>query len=271
MVYIIAEVGVNHNGSLETAMLLARAAKKAGANAVKFQLFHPGTLEPPGKRRNMLMELELTYDDHYALKDFCEGQGTEYLCTPFDVSAVNFLAHDLQVKRLKISSGDLGNTKLLMAAVETALPVILSTGMATEEEIFDTADLFKCEDVSILHCVSAYPADASDMNLNAITGLLNPSRCPIGLSDHTTSTVIPAAAVALGATIIEKHITFSRYQDGPDHKASIRPPEFARMVENIREVEVAMGDGQKHPVLAEIKTSAIVAERKAYRQDNAAK
>lgn len=261
MVYIIAEIGVNHDGDFVKAKHLINMAKRCGADAVKFQLFDAEKLEPPGPRRDMLKGLELSRDAHEALQYYC-ADDIEYICTPFDVESLKFLVFDLQVKQLKISSGQLGDKELLREAQHTYLPTIFSTGMATFEEIKKA--IYGFTRITLLHCVSSYPTPVTEMNLNAVKTLRNNFACPIGLSDHSLSTVLPAAAVALGATIIEKHITFSRFADGPDHKASLTPVEFRQMVENCREVEASMGDGVIGPHSCEQEVIEIVQTRREF-------
>jgi N,N'-diacetyllegionaminate synthase len=257
-VFIIAEAGVNHNGSITDAHKLVMVAKQGGANACKFQLFDPVKLEPPGPRRDMLAGLTLTRPEHAALKAQCDAIGLEYLCTPFDVESLEFLVR-LGVKRLKISSGQYGNTALLLAAHRSRLPVIVSTGMLTQAEIFE-ADLMT-DRATWLHCLSAYPAPPGDMNLRAMTRLPE----PYGLSDHTLGNTAAIAATALGASVIEKHITLDRTLEGPDHHMSTEPDEFALYVKAIRECEAMLGDGVKRLTPSELKTLEIVKEREAWR------
>lgn len=264
MTFIIAEIGVNHDGDFEKAKHLIDMAYQCGADAVKFQLFDSEKLEPPGPRRDMLKGLELSRDAHEALQYYCSGH-IEYICTPFDIESLNFLANELTVKTIKISSGDLSNTKLILAAHKTGCHIILSTGMAGIISIWTAYDYCHGGKVSILHCVSSYPTEIADANLNAVKALKQNFDCPIGLSDHSLSTVLPSAAVALGATVIEKHLTFSRFADGPDHKASLTPVEFRQMVENCREVESAMGSGEKAPQACESDVIKVVKERQEYR------
>lgn len=261
MVFVIAEAGVNHNGDLATAKELVIAARTAKADAVKFQVFDPGKLEPPGPRRDMLSNLYLSKPEFMALKSFADDGSIEFMATPFDVESLEFIVK-LGVKRIKIGSADLHNMPLLKAARGAGLPLILSTGMAKLEDIrTNIGD-------TLLHCTSAYPCPLQDANLRAIRTMRMSStvpHCKIGLSDHTASIAIPAAAVALGAEVIEKHLTLDRSQDGPDHKCSLEPSAFYDMVTGIREVEAALGDGIKRPMPSEKAVMQIRDEREAWR------
>lgn len=260
MTFIIAEAGVNHNGNIELAHKLIDAAYEAGADAVKFQTFDCERLEPPGERREMLRSLQFTEDQFRTLRDYC-GKRIEFMSTPFDVHNLLGLV-SLGVGRLKISSGGLFDHELLRAAEESRLPVILSTGMATEGDVSRAIWRLKYSDnLTLLHCTSAYPAPIEDVNLKAMQTMRSAFGCPVGLSDHSDSTAIPIAAVAMGATVIEKHLTLDRSMVGPDHAASMCPYDFKRMVLGIREVEKAMGDGIKRPMPSEARTRQIVKER----------
>lgn len=263
MTFIIAEAGINHCGDIELAHKLIDAAYMAGSDAVKFQTFSAEKLEPPGARREMLKSLELSPQAHYALRDYC-GDRIEFMSTPFSVGCLDFLVKHIKVKRLKISSGGLRDRDLLAAALGSSLPVILSTGMADYATINGAIRHIGKSNLTLLHCVSTYPAPIEDTNLLAMRDMQDEYELPVGLSDHSLSTVIPAAAVAMGATVIEKHITLDRNMKGPDHAASLEPHDFKRMVDGIREVEKAMGDGIKRPMPSEAKTIEIVKERRAW-------
>ena len=239
MTFIIAEGGVNHDGSWTKALDLIDAAHKAGADAVKFQLFSSEKLKRPE-----LKSLELTHGAIRALKAHCEEIGIEFLCTPFDVDSLWFL-FDLGVKRLKISSGCLTNQAMLQAARDTGLPVIISTGMSTADQAWEAYRLLgHC---TTLHCTSAYPCPIEDVNLRVLDRLPP----PYGYSDHTEGILVALAAVARGATVIEKHLTLDRHAQGPDHHASIEPDEFSDMVKGIRLIEKSLGDGIKRPMPSE--------------------
>lgn len=237
-VFVIAEAGVNHNGSLETALELCSAAKEAKADAVKFQLFNSERLNKPE-----LKPLEMSPSRLRDIKAYCKAIDIEFLCTPFDVDSLDCLLK-MGVQRLKISSGCLTDNDLLYAAYRSGLPVILSTGMSTILEIHRALDMLH-DYVTLLHCTSAYPCPIHAVNLKAMDDLAKTFRRPVGYSDHTQGITIAVAAAARGATVIEKHLTLSRNQEGPDHKASIEPGEFSTMVSAVRTVEESLGDGVK--------------------------
>jgi len=298
--FVIAEAGVNHNGRLDLALELVDAAAAAGADAVKFQTFTATAIATSAapkadyQRRTtgaesqqaMLAALELSEADHRALQARAAERGIEFMSSPFDIASLELLAR-LGVRRLKIGSGELTNGPLLLAAGRSGLPVILSTGMASLDEI-DTAlgvlafgmtsqagdpdpDVGRfaavrataagraavAARVSILHCTTEYPAPLDEVNLLAIPVLAERFGIPVGYSDHTAGTVVSVAAAALGARIIEKHLTVDRTLAGPDHAASIEPAEFATMVVGIREVEVALGAPVKTPGPTELRNAAI--------------
>ena len=242
MTFIIAEVGVNHMGNLDFAKHLVTKAKEAGADAVKFQLFDSELLQRPE-----LKYLELTKDEILKIYNHCYTQDIEFMCTPFDVEALEFL--EPLVERLKISSGCIGNVPLLEAARDSHLPLILSTGMSSIADV-DFA-LSIVHEATLLHCTSTYPCPIGEVNLRAMDTLADVFGMPVGYSDHTEGIVVPVAAVARGATVIEKHLTLNRNSDGPDHKSSIEPESFRAMVEGIRLIEKALGDGVKKPQASE--------------------
>lgn len=260
---MIAEVGVNHQGDVGKARDLIHAARVAGADAVKFQTFIAEWLEPPGPRRDMLKALELGVEAHHELRDECGANGLEFISTPFDVDSLQFLVEQLGVGTLKISSGDIDNFELLEAACESECDVILSTGLSTLVTIRKALEYVP--DATLLHCTSAYPAPIHDANLRAMDTMRKEFGRKVGLSDHTPGWVVPVAAVARGAEVIEKHITLSRDLPGPDHKASLEPEEFKRMVDAIRDTEAALGDGVKVPKASEADVMRIVAARRAFR------
>lgn len=265
MTYIIAEIGVNHGGVFANAKHLIDMAKQCGADAVKFQLFDAEKLEPPGPRRDMLKALELWPLQHGYLKEYAEQQGLEYICTPFDVDSMIFLALDLGVKRIKISSGMLMNKELMLQAGQLYMPIIVSTGMATMRDIDLARTPIAEENLTLLHCTSAYPTPLNRCNILCIPRMqMAFPGVQIGFSDHSLSTVIPAAAVALGATVIEKHLTADRGQPGPDHKASLLPQEFSEMVNNIYEVNAGLGDGEKKPIPEEADVICVAQQRREF-------
>ena len=264
--FIIAELGVNHQGDMKVATKLIVAAKEAGADACKFQTYDPDILEPPGPRREMLRRLMLSHGQHRVLKAQVERRGMEFISTPFDVPSLRFLVDELKVKTLKIASGNLDNWPLLEAAADSRCHVIVSTGGASLAQVAKIEWVSRAATLRVLHCVSAYPASVGMMNLAVLPKMDDLMVDGVGLSDHTTSLLIPALAVAMGATVIEKHLTLDRNADGPDHRASLEPEQFKIMVDNIREAELAMGDGVKRPQACEAAAMAVMAERKAWRE-----
>jgi N,N'-diacetyllegionaminate synthase len=239
---VICEIGVNHDGSFNQAIEMIDVAKECGADTVKFQLFDSEKL-----RRPQLKPLELRLRDIQRLMDHCKDVDIEFLCTPFDVESL-WALFDLGVKRLKISSGCLKNVPMLKAAVETGLPVILSTGMSTEGQMWEAYNFLGHP--TILQCTSAYPTPFEDVNLKVLERLFQ----PYGLSDHTQGIYIPMAAVAMGASVIEKHFTLDSTAKGPDHASSLEPPDFEEMVKGIRQIEKALGEGVKRPMPSEAET-----------------
>lgn len=238
MVLIVAEVGVNHNGSVDLALDMAHAAKSCGADAVKFQLFDSRKLWGDDR----IAHLELSRIDMRAIADYCGTLCIEFMCTPFGVEEVEFLAP--MVKRMKIASGCINRTEILAAVNRSKVPAVLSTGMSDLHDI--RVAVSRLDDVDhILHCTSAYPCPFEEANLSAMDRIAVECNLPVGYSDHTEGVAVAIGAAALGATMIEKHFTLDRYQVGPDHKASIEPADFARMVAGIRQVEAALGNGVK--------------------------
>ncbi len=274
-VFVIAEAGVNHNGELDLALRLCDAARDAGADAVKFQTFRAEDLVLPGAptaqyqarqtgeqdQFAMLRRLELTQAQHEAIKAHCDSIGVEFFSTPFSIAAVDLLLR-LGVRRLKLSSGELTHRALVEHAAAARLPLLVSTGMATMEEIRDALQWIAAarghlDGVTVLHCTSAYPAPDAALNLNAIRSMLRDLGVAIGYSDHSLGIEAPLAAVALGATVIEKHLTLDRGLPGPDHGASLEPGEFRAMVAGIRRVSAMLGDGVKAPTEEERDTARV--------------
>lgn len=260
-VFIIAEAGVNHNGDINIAKKLIDAACKAGVDAVKFQTFKAEnivTQNAPkaeyqkettgqGSQFEMLRKLELSFKDHILLKEYCDRKKTVFLSTSFDFESVDLL-EKVGVKYYKISSGDLTNIPLLKYIAKLQKPIILSTGMANLGEVEIAVKVIRKymnKSLYLLHCTSNYPTSYKDVNLNAMITLKNAFKLPVGYSDHTVGVEVPIAAVAMGAKIIEKHFTLDRHMDGPDHKASLEPDELKSMVDSIRNIESAFGDGIK--------------------------
>jgi N-acetylneuraminate synthase/N,N'-diacetyllegionaminate synthase len=270
---VIAEGGVNHNGSVELALRLVDAAADAGADAVKFQTFSADALASPeapqaiyqaqraaaASQVEMLRRLELPGDAWAALRDRAGERGMIFLSTPFDLASVGLLA-GLEVPAFKVGSGDLTNLVLLRAVAAHGRPLLLSTGMATMDEVAAAvADLRAHGDppLVLLQCTSAYPADAEEANLAAMATLREAFGVPVGYSDHTMGINVAIAAAALGAAVIEKHLTLDRSMSGPDHAASLEPDAFAEMVRGVREAAAALGDGIKAPRPGEADAAAV--------------
>ncbi|EGK12910.1 N-acetylneuraminate synthase [Kroppenstedtia eburnea] len=267
-VYIIAEIGVNHNGSVELAKKLIDRAVAAGANAVKFQTFDPdemvsedADLAPYQKRcsnkkqKEMLKHLALTPGQLEILKKDCDHKGITWLSTPFDIKSARFL-NKLKVPAFKVGSGDLTNIPLLLEIAKFGKPILLSTGMAELTDIETALNyLNHPSDLVLLHCTSAYPAPFADLHLRVIDTLKAAFPHLVGYSDHSSGVEIPLAATALGYKIIEKHFTLDKRMEGPDHRASLEPDEFCQMVTGIRHVEKALGTSHKliRPSEAELK------------------
>lgn len=273
---IIAEAGVNHNGSLETALQLVDAAVEAGADIVKFQTFQADRLVTKGAAKadyqkvttgadesqfEMIRRLELTDAMHQALVAHCRQRGIEFFSTAFDIESLDYLM-ELGISRIKIPSGEITNLPYLRRVSRCGKPVILSTGMATYGEIEAAIDTLEWggvrrADLSVLHCSTEYPVPKDEVNLRAMRSIGDAFGVQVGFSDHTEGIEIPIAAVALGATVIEKHFTLDRNMPGPDHRASVEPGELAMLVRSIRNVELAMGDGIKRPSASEIRNRTI--------------
>jgi N-acetylneuraminate synthase len=291
---IIAEAGVNHNGSLDLALRLVDAAADAGADVVKFQTFRASSLVSRNAPKaayqtrqtgsdvsqlEMLRALELSEPAHYELLRHCAERGVEFMSSPFDAKSLDFLI-SLGVRRIKLGSGELTNAPMLLAVGQSGLPLILSTGMSMLAEVeaalgalafgyantgatpsrqaFVSAWASPSErrhaisNVSLLHCTTEYPAPHEQINLRAMQTLKTAFGVACGFSDHTEGIVVSLAAVAMGAVIVEKHFTLDRNLSGPDQKASLEPDVFRAMVDGIREVESALGDGLKVPVPVEL-------------------
>ena len=268
-VYIIAEAGVNHNGSLDLACRLVDAAKAAGADCVKFQTFRSENLVShsaqkaayqqdttgSGSQINMLKKLELSYHEFLALKAYCDKAGISFLSTPFDLESIDFL-NSIDMPFWKIPSGEVTNLPYLLALARTGKPVVMSTGMCEMAEIRVAVHLLQengTKEIRLLHCNTEYPTPYEDVNLRAMRTMREAFGLEVGYSDHTRGIEVPVAAVALGATIIEKHFTLDRNMEGPDHRASLEPDELAAMVSAIRHIEKALGSGDKTPSPSEMK------------------
>ncbi|WP_273130288.1 N-acetylneuraminate synthase [Bacillus weihaiensis] len=273
-VYIIAEAGVNHNGSLKTAKLMVDSAKEAGADCIKFQTFvakkiaskNAGKAEYQERQTgtnesqlDMLSKLELSFDEFVELSEYCKLKEIEFLSTGFDFDSIDFL-NSLDMKKWKIPSGDITNLPYLIKIAELNKPVILSTGMSTMQDIRDAVQILEehgLGDITVLHCTTEYPTPFEDVNLAAMKTIKEEFGVPIGYSDHTRGIEIPIAAVAMGATVIEKHFTLDRNMEGPDHKASLEPDELKAMVSAIRNVEISIGNSEKQPAESEKKNMAV--------------
>ena len=273
---IIAEAGVNHNGDLILAKGLVDAAAEAGADLVKFQTFsaeriainnapkadyQTKTTDNTQSQLAMLRQLELTHEMHLELIDHCHKRGIGFFSTGFDIPSLDYLA-SLGADCFKIPSGEITNLPYLRHLGAFGKPVILSTGMATLGEIEEAIEALELAGTSrtiitVLHCNSEYPTPMQDVNLEAMRNIGTALAVKVGYSDHTIGIEVPIAAVALGATVIEKHLTLNRDFPGPDHKASLEPNEFAAMVRAIRNIEQALGDGIKRPSKSEAKNLPI--------------
>jgi N,N'-diacetyllegionaminate synthase len=282
-VFIIAEAGVNHNGSEELALQLVDVAARCGADAVKFQTFKADKLvrrgaakaayqqaaTGGGDQHSMLANLEMSEALHRRLFERCAVRGIEFMSTPFDEDAADFLV-DLGMKRIKIPSGEITNHLFLRYLVGKNKPLILSTGMATLDEILDATSVIRAERsrlglaaplhdfLTILHCTSNYPAAAEDVNLRAMGTIASVVGVPVGYSDHTLGLAVSTAAVALGAVVIEKHFTLDSALPGPDHKASLVPEELTALVNQIRVTERALGSAEKRPTDSELPVRELV-------------
>lgn len=270
-VFIIAEAGVNHNGSFEIAKQLVDKACEAGVNCVKFQTFKAENLvnktaqkadyqvENTGNndsQLSMLKNLELSYKDFSELKTYCDSKGIVFLSTPFDMESIEFLA-SLDMPVFKIPSGEITNLPYLRKINSYKKDIILSTGMATLDEIQEALNVLKDCKVFLLHCTTEYPCPYESVNMKAMETLKEHFNLPVGYSDHTKGIEIPVMAVSMGAEIIEKHFTLDKNMEGPDHKASLEPNELKAMVNAIRNVEKAFGTGVKEPQEAEKKNIEI--------------
>ena len=273
-IFVVAEAGVNHNGDLALARGLVDAAVEAGADAVKFQTFRTQTLvsraapkaayqrETTGAgegQGEMLRRLELGAEEHTLLFAHCAKRGILFFSAPFDQGSADLL-ESLGVALYKIPSGEITNLPLLRHVAAKRRPIILSTGMSTLDEVEQAVTAIRgagAPGLALLHCLSAYPAPAAEVNLRAMDTLRECFGCPVGFSDHTLGIEIALAAAARGAVIIEKHLTLDKGLPGPDHRASLDPGEFAGLVRSVRSVESALGDGRKRPMPSEMDTSAV--------------
>lgn len=277
-VLIIAEAGVNHNGDLETALKLCDAAKESGANVVKFQTWQTELLltkevkqaeyqvDNTGKSQSqfeMLKELELSYDDFKVIKKHCDDIGIIFASTADEKDSLDFLI-SIGIPFIKIGSGEICNIPYLRYMGSKKMPIILSTGMSTLDDVRISIEALKeggAEDITLLHCTTSYPCPLEDVNLKAMNTLREEFGLKVGYSDHTKGVSVSIAAVALGAKVIEKHFTLDKNMEGPDHLASTEPEEFAYMVKCIRDIEKSLGTGKKEPTQAEREISQVVTKR----------
>lgn len=273
-VYIIAEAGDNHNGDFNTALKLVDVAKRAGADCVKFQTFVTEEIiskyaemaeyqkKNTGKEESqfeMVKRLELSFDEFRKIKEYCDRVEIQFLSTPFDLKSVDFL-NELGVPFFKIPSGEITNYPYLIKIAHTGKPVVMSTGMCEPDEILAAINVLEKNgsgEITLLHCNTEYPTPLKDVNLYAMRTMKKMFGKKVGYSDHTKGIEVPVAAVALGACVIEKHFTLDKNMLGPDHKASLEPDELGRMVKNIRNIEIALGDGVKRVSESERKNIAI--------------
>ena len=272
-VFIIAEAGVNHNGDFNIAKKMVDAAKEAGVDAIKFQTFKADKLvtrnaakanyqkETTGtdeSQYNMLKKLELTYDEFIQLKEYCDQKKIHFMSTAFDLGSVDFLS-TLDMKYFKIPSGEITNLPYLKKIAQLNKPMIISTGMCDDETLDKVIHFVEQynKNLSILHCTTEYPTPMRDVNLLAMNHLKQRYGYPVGLSDHTVGYEADIAAVALGATIIEKHFTLDRKMVGPDHKASLEPNELKKMVSAIRNIEIALGQEYKEMSSIELENAKV--------------
>ncbi len=282
-VFFIAEAGVNHNGDIDIALELIDVAAKAGADAVKFQTFKASATVKDGtatvgyqKRHTaedsqfaLLERLELSEQDHLALAGRCVEKGIEFMSTAFDKSCADFL-QTVGIQRIKVPSGEVTNLPFIRHLAAKNMPIILSTGMATLSEVEEAVTTIKnvrkthgfpenfADICSILHCTSAYPTPVDQLNLKAIKTLGDAFACSVGYSDHSDGMEAGYLAVALGATVYEKHFTLDRTMEGPDHQASLEPDELSQMIQNIRTASQMLGTGEKVPQPCEFEASKLV-------------
>ncbi|MDE7131164.1 MAG: N-acetylneuraminate synthase [Lachnospiraceae bacterium] len=273
-VLIIAEAGVNHNGDIKIARKLIDAAKESGADIVKFQTakleslvsksaqmaeYQKKNISMVKSQKEMLKDIILPFEGFSELAQYCDVRGITFLSTPFDIDSIRFL--DNLVKIWKIPSGEITNYPYLREIALTGKPVIMSTGMCELQEVKEAVRVLKengSSEITLLHCNTEYPTPMQDVNLRAMRALREEFGLPVGYSDHTQGIEVPIAATAMGAVVIEKHFTLDRNMEGPDHKASLEPEELRAMVQAIRNIEAALGDGVKRPSASETKNRDVV-------------
>lgn len=275
---IIAEAGVNHNGSLDSALQLVEVAKKCGADVVKFQTFSLDEMVSVGTplapyqsaqggevdQMELLSKLSLSESDFRVIKEYSDKVGIEFLSTAFDVESFEFLV-GLGIRRAKIPSGEITNFPLLRCVADSGLPVIMSTGMADSSEVSAALEVVSrgpcLREITLLQCVTAYPTPDEEANVSAMSTLASEFGFAVGYSDHTLGSLASILAVSLGASVIEKHVTLDRALPGPDHQASLDPAGFRRFVDDIERARVMLGSGVKEASLSELEN--LVAARKS--------
>ena len=275
-IFIIAEAGVNHNGKIDLAYKLVDAAKEAGVDAVKFQVFKPEkviskstkmadyqkeNLKENISQLDMVKKLELSYQDFIKINEYCKEKEIMFMATPFDDDSLDFLVDVLKADVLKIGSGDLNNYPFLEKVALKNKKIILSTGMSKLSDIEEALEFiskYTDKEIKVLHCTTNYPCPMEEVNLKAMNTIKNAFQVGVGYSDHTLGIEVPIAAAALGAEIIEKHFTLDKTMEGPDHVASLEPNELKEMTIAIRNIEKALGDGIKKPNESEVKIQNIV-------------
>lgn len=278
-VFIIAEAGVNHNGDLNLAYKMVDKAKEAGVDCIKFQTFKTEKIISKNtemadyqkentsnneSQYDMVKKLELSYEDFRKIKNYCEQKEIIFLSTPDEKESLDFLVDELKVSTIKVGSGEVTNYLYLKEIAKKNKEIILSTGMSTLGEVEKALEIireYNNKKVILLHCTTNYPCPMEEVNLKAMLTLKEAFKTEIGYSDHTLGTEVAIAAVAMGAKVIEKHFTLDKNMEGPDHKASLDPKELKIMVEQIRNIEKALGDGIKKPNKSEEKIKKVVRRR----------
>ena len=258
--FIIAEIGVNHNGDIKLAQKMIDSAKECGADAVKFQTFTAENLVSPTTPKvayqnrttssqeshfDMIKRLELSFDDHYLLKKYCDSQKIEFLSTPYDIKSAKFLHEQLDVKFFKTASADIVDIPLHIYISSTGKHSFVSVGMSTISEIQDVVDVYSKKNLTLMHCVSNYPCKDESLNMRVMNTLENKFNTSVGYSDHSEGNYAALLSIALGSSVIEKHFTLDKNLNGPDHLASSNPQEFKNLVKSIRKAEKMMGSSIK--------------------------
>lgn len=272
----IAEIGVNHNGDMVLAKKLIDEAIKCGADIVKFQAFvaeeeiskfadkadyQKETTGSGGGQLEMAKALELNHKQLTEIRDYCREKGAPFLCTAFDHTSLDFLVNELQVKAIKIASSEVTNHPFLRAIARSGVGIILSTGASSMQEVLEAVEVIRQEgdnEMVVLHCVSNYPADMSQLNLRCIQTMAAQLNVPVGYSDHSMGVEAPIVASALGAVLVEKHFTLDRNMEGPDHRASVEPAELMAMVKGMSASRAVLGDGIKKVVACELDNRSLI-------------